>query len=534
MKFGETSSDTIAYTGPDPVSYDIATDSTSTLSADELGLEITSGDGVITVTVTPTDSGSYAGVLTFADSAGKTASATLSVDVTPVITVSEDSVVVSARVTTTSSGTINIKGADLASYDISPDVPAPFGLTVTSTDRTMTLTITPSAPVDDGYTGTLTVYDDYGNSDNVSVTLSTAITGDLTISAASTTATVAAGGTTTVNFTASNAAGAVTWLGTQTSGSGLTITFDPTGTAAATITTATIAATSTATSGTISVYASAGGHTSNTETITVTVSEPTFTITPSQSSVTFDSPTSSAQTVTLTSTLSNTTYADPVVSSSSGLSPVSGLTAAISGSTLTLTPVAAGSYVVTVTGTSGTREAEATISVVVYDNAIAVDVDDLDATTQTEIAKVKALRAGGTTSATISVASYLEALESTPVVADSWVLYIGSETFTVSSSSVNSTASDWYATLTDNTTSSVKVNIIAPETITSDTDIILGFNTLGTNTSGSSYEIPLATIPASGSSSPKLRSSSSSGCSAGFGALALLFAVPMFIRRKRS
>ncbi|MBQ7665745.1 MAG: hypothetical protein IJS42_03420, partial [Synergistaceae bacterium] len=44
MKFGETSSDTIAYTGPDPVSYDIATDSTSTLSADELGLEITSGD----------------------------------------------------------------------------------------------------------------------------------------------------------------------------------------------------------------------------------------------------------------------------------------------------------------------------------------------------------------------------------------------------------------------------------------------------------------------------------------------------------
>ncbi len=84
-----------------------------------------------------------------------------------------------------------------------------------------------------------------------------------------------------------------------------------------------------------------------------------LTITPSRTSVTFDSPTAAAQTVTLSSNREGTTY-DVTVSPLTG-----GLAATVSENILTLTPSAAGSYTVTVTGTNGTYTREAIISVTV-------------------------------------------------------------------------------------------------------------------------------------------------------------------------
>ena len=233
------------------------------------------------------------------------------------------------------------------------------------------------------------------------------------------------------------------------------------------------------------------GTDTDTETINVTVyGEEGFEITVSDKTVTFDSPTAAAKTVTLGSNFLGAT-----VTYTAAVSPSTGLNAAVSGSTLTLTPSAAGTYVVTVTGTNGTDTDTETINVTVRPETTSPFTITADPSTLTFVSPAAPDQEvtlgsnflGATVAYTAAVTTGSE---------DGLALDVNGDTLTVDALAAGS------------------------YTIT-----VTGTN--GERTATTTIEVTVG-VPG------RVSSSGGGGCDAGFGALALVLAAPLFLRRRRS
>lgn len=216
-----------------------------------------------------------------------------------------------------------------------------------------------------------------------------------------------------------------------------------------------------------------------------------FTITPSRPTVTFTSPTDAAQTVTLSANLLGAT-----VTYSATVSPATGLSADVSGSTLTLTPSAAGSYTVTVTGTNGERTATATINVTV----------------------------GTTPVTTFTISANPSTLTFTsPAAADQEV--------TLSSNFLDATVT-YTAEVTSGSEDGLDLDVsgstLTVDALAAGSYVITVTGTNGERTATTTINVTVGTAPR------VVGSSGGGGCDAGFGALALVLAAPLFLRRRRS
>ena len=283
---GETDSADITYTGSAPVSWTISKDTSATIESSDLGLKITSDDekGTITITVKPTSAGKYTGVITFTASDKSSADIALTVNVDPVLVISEDTLTVSAEVGRSNTGTIHFTSSsnEIVSYDAAPNVPQSLSLDISSGDKTITFRITPVLSLD--YTGKFTFYASDGASDDVTVNLrclsrdqggSTPIVPETPAFAVSEpgaserTIQIEQGTSRRVNIVTNNGSGDITW-GTPavTPNAGITVTLSPmTGYR----TTATITADSNATNGTATITATDGAGKRADVTLTITI-----------------------------------------------------------------------------------------------------------------------------------------------------------------------------------------------------------------------------------------------------------------------
>ena len=389
------------------------------------------------------------------------------------LTVNNFTVAVNATATTTAT-TANAMGA--VTYSLSGDVPS----WVTINGSTGLITAT-NPTVAGPYPITVIARDSRGVSGQATKTITITVTGSTPTAFAIT------ANPTTVTFDSPTAAAKTVALNSNFVGATVTYTasVDKAGLSATVSGSTLTLKPSAAGTYTVTVTGTNGTNTA-TATVNVTVSESgsAFAITATPTTVTFDSPTAADQTVTLSSNREGTTY-DATVNAS-------GLGATVSGNTLTLSPLLAGSYTVTVTGTNGTDTATATVNVTVSEsgsafaitaNPTTVTFDRPSAAAQTVTLSSNFLGATVTYTATVSPSTGLTA--------------------TVSGS-----------TLT-----------LRPSAAGTYTVTVTGTN--GTNTATATVNVTVRSATAVGSSG-------GGGCDAGFGALALVLAAPLFLRRRRS
>ena len=205
-------------------------------------------------------------------------------NVDPVLAISEDTLTVSAEVGRSNTGTIHFTSSsnEIVSYDAAPNVPQSLSLDISSGDKTITFRITPVLSLD--YTGKFTFYASDGASDDVTVNLrclsrdqggSTPIVPETPAfavsepSASERTIQIEQGTSRRVNIVTNNGSGDITW-GTPavTPNAGITVTLSPmTGYR----TTATITADSNATNGTATITATDGAGKRADVTLTITI-----------------------------------------------------------------------------------------------------------------------------------------------------------------------------------------------------------------------------------------------------------------------
>lgn len=388
---------------------------------------------------------------------------------------------------------------------------------------------------------------------------------DLSIDLSPSTLSLQVGGTATATATASDAQGSVTFALSKDEAISW-VTIDPA--------TGVVTATNPTTAGefTVTVVAqdSRGEKGQATADLPITVGVTPLIVSADPASVTFDTPTAAAKTVALSSNKTGTTY-------TASVSPSTGLTAAVSGSTLTLTPSVAGSYTVTVTGTNGTETpATATVSVTVGPNGdfkITADPTNVTFDSPTAAAKTVALSAENASGTVTYTATVSPSTGLTPTVSGNTLTLTpsadGSYTVTVtgtnngktatatvnvtvepakisvSKTSVTFTSSTAEAqtvtlssTMTGTTTYTASVSPstgltaeVSGSTLTLKPSAAGTYTVTVTGTNGT--ETKTATVNVTVGSSDRV-GSSGGGCDAGFGALALVLAAPLFLRRRRS
>lgn len=175
--------------------------------------------GYFTVSVNPVKLADavYSTDLVVTDQNGNTASLPLSINVVvPSIKLSQTSANLSAAFGSTASKVITYDTVEYSADVISPAVSSDFNFSVeVSTDaKTITLSIAPKLSAD--YTGTLTIYDVYGKSADIALTLHSFMSGDPEVKVSGDQAvriitTGTTGGVGTVTLNAGNAFGNVLW-----------------------------------------------------------------------------------------------------------------------------------------------------------------------------------------------------------------------------------------------------------------------------------------------------------------------------------
>lgn len=174
--------------------------------------------GYFTVSVNPVklSDAVYSTNLVVTDQNGATASLPLSINVVvPSITLSEYSANLSAAFGSTASKAITYDTVEYSADVISPAVSSDFNFSVevSTNAKTITLSIAPELSAD--YTGTLTIYDVYGKSADIAVTLHSFMSGDPVITPLETEPVVITsnlyGGYAYVSLTTGNAYGDMSW-----------------------------------------------------------------------------------------------------------------------------------------------------------------------------------------------------------------------------------------------------------------------------------------------------------------------------------
>lgn len=363
----------------------------------------------------------------------------------------------------------------------------------------------PLGDLDNGAKATVRIYA-YDNSDNLDEddtgdryygwdVVYAAKPKDLSVALSPSTLSLKVGETATATATASEAQGPVTFALSKDEAISW-VTIDPA--------TGVVTATNPTTAGdfTVTVVAqdSRGKEGQATADLTITVGVTPLIVSADPASVTFDSPTATAQTVTLSSNKTGTTFTAEVTTGSA-----SGLTADVIGSTLTLTPSAEGTYTVTVTGTyrdtNGTETKTATVNVTV--NKPDPDPDpDPENEPKVSVSQTSVTFASSTADAqTVTLSSTMT----------------GTTTYTASVSPSTGLSADVSgSTLT-----------LTPSKEGTYTVTVTGTN--GTETKTATVNVTVSSDP-----TPPTPSKGGGGCDAGFGALALVLATPLFLRRRRS